>query len=149
MTKDLLEQARSYCAYQERCHKEVRNKLVALSFSGEDLEEALSSLIAEGFLNEERFARSYCRGKFNQKHWGKRKIVRYLKQKEVSDYCIKKGLEEIDLEIYENVFEQLFQKKKMELATEKNHWIKKKKIRDYLIAKGFEPYMIYERLKQE
>lgn len=149
MTKDLLEQARSYCAYQERCHKEVRQKLLSLSFSGEDLEEAVSMLISEDFLNEERFARSYCRGKFKMNQWGRVKIKRQLKQKEVSEYCIRKGLEEIEESEYERVFHELFRKKWDSLAKEKNHWIKKRKTRDYLIAKGFETELIYQQMSSK
>lgn len=146
MSKDLMDQARSYCAYQERCHQEVRGKLLALTFRGEDLEEAISVLISEGFLNEERFARSYCRGKFKYNQWGRVKIIQHLKRKEVSEYCIRKGLEEIDDKEYINIFNELFQKKWDSLSREKNHWIKKRKTRDYLIAKGFETEIIYQQL---
>jgi len=148
MTADLMEQIRHYCAYQERCHSEVRKKLYELSFSGGDLEEVIGTLIEEDFLNEERFARSYCRGKFGLKHWGKRKILNHLKQKQVSEYCIRKGLEEIEEDKYEHVFLELFQKKWDSLSGEKNHWIKKKKTRDYLLAKGFESELIYEQFKK-
>ena len=148
MTADFMEQIRHYCAYQERCHSEVRKKLYDLAFSGTDLEEVIGTLIEEGFLNEERFARSYCRGKFGLKHWGKRKIVNHLRQKQVSEYCIRKGLEEIDDDDYGRVFQELFQKKWISLSVEKNHWIKKKKTRDYLLAKGFEPELIYEQFKK-
>lgn len=147
MTKDLLDKIRHYCAYQERCHKDVRTKLLNLSFSGEDLEEVISLLISEDFLNEERFARSYCRGKFNQNNWGKQKIIQHLKQKEVSEYCIRKGIEEINEEKYQQLFDKLFQKKWESLAPEKNHWIKRRKILDYLTTKGFATEMIYEKLK--
>lgn len=148
MRADLMEQIRYYCAYQERCHSEVRKKLYDLSFSGGELEEVIGTLIEEDFLNEERFARSYCRGKFGLKHWGKRKILNHLKQKQVSEYCIRKGLEEIDEIEYERIFLELFQKKWSSLSGEKNHWIKKKKTRDYLLAKGFEAELIYEQFKK-
>lgn len=142
-----MEQIRHYCAYRERCHSEVRRKLYDLSFSGADLEEVIGTLIEEGFLNEERFARSYCRGKFGMKRWGKRKIIDHLKQKQVSEYCIRKGMEEINDKDYERVFQDAFRKKWRSLSTEKNYWIKKKKTRDYLLGKGFEPELIYEQLK--
>jgi regulatory protein len=145
---DYLEKIRHYCAYQERCHSEVRNKLLALSVYGADLEEALSLLIAEGFLNEERFARSYCRGKFQMKQWGKNKIIQSLKFKKVSDYCIGKGLSEIDEEAYLGTFDKLFKKKKTELSGEKNIWVKKKKLKDFLSQRGFEPSLIYEALSK-
>lgn len=148
MPKDLLDQIRHYCAYQERCHQDVRRKLIDLSFSGEDLEEAISLMISENFLNEERFARSYCSGKFRQNHWGKVKIICQLKHKEVSEYCIKKGLAEITDEEYSQIFNELFLKKWTSLKSEKNLWIKKRKTLDFLMAKGFEREMIYGKLKK-
>jgi len=143
---DYLEKIRHYCAYQERCHSEVRNKLLELSVYGADLEEAVSLLIADDFLNEERFARSYCRGKFRLKQWGKNKIIQSLKFKKVSDYCIRKGLSEIDEEAYLETFYKLVEKKKKELSGEKNIWIKKKKIKDFLNRRGFEAPLIYDAL---
>jgi len=122
--------------------------LRSLSFSGEDLEEALALLISEDFLNEERFARSYCRGKFNQNNWGRLKIMRYLKQKDVSDYCIRKGMEEIEEEAYEATLNRLFKKKWDTLSSEKNLWVKKKKTKDYLLSKGFEPGLIDARMEK-
>lgn len=145
---DPLELIRSYCAYQERCHSEVRHKLLSLSFYGEDLEEAIATLIAEDFLNEERYARSYCRGKFRMKNWGRKKIIQHLKQKQVSEYCIRKGLEEIDEAAYEQVMQKLLQQKKKELSSEKNIWIRKQKIFRYLSGKGFEHDLIYAQLEQ-
>lgn len=144
---DYLEKIRHYCAYQERCHSEVRTKLLELSVYGNDLEEVISLLIADDFLNEERFARSYCRGKFRLKHWGKKKITQSLKFKKISDYCIRKGLSEIDEEEYIKTLEKLFKKKEQELSHENNIWIKKKKIKDFLNQRGFEPDLIFELLK--
>jgi regulatory protein len=80
-----------YCAYQERCHSEVRSKLLEIGMRGTELEEVIAMLIQEGFLNEERFARLYARSKFRQVQWGRVKIELALKQKQVSDYCIRKG----------------------------------------------------------
>lgn len=144
---DYLEKIKYYCAYQERCHKEVRNKLFELSVYGDDIDEVISELIAEDFLNEERYARSYCRGKFNQKKWGRNKIINHLKFKGISEYCIKKGLTEIDDEEYQTTLAELLNKKKKELSSEKNIWIKKKKLSNYLMQKGFESYLINELLK--
>lgn len=136
-----------YCAYQERCHSEVRNKLLELDFRGSMLEEAMASLIADDFLNEERFARSYTRGKFRMKQWGRKKIVYELKAKKVSEYCIRKGLLEIGDEEYRNTLRLLFEKKGAELKSEKNIWIRKQKVQRYLIQKGYEHDMISELLK--
>lgn len=133
-----LSAIRHYCAYQERCHSEVRYKLVELGFRGEALEEAIASLIADNFLNEERFARSYCGGKFRIRHWGRRKIIQALKQKQVSDYCIRKGLEEISDADYWHSLQQLALQKSRELRGERNEWIRKQKLQRYLIQKGYE-----------
>ncbi len=136
-----------YCAYQERCHSEVRNKLLELGFRGIALEEAIASLIAENFLNEERFARSYTRGKFRIKQWGRKKIIHELKLKKVSEYCIKKGLLEIDEQEYQSTLQSLFEKKAAELKSEKNVWIRKQKVQRYLIQKGYEQELVSELLK--
>lgn len=137
-----------YCAYQERCHSEVRNKLWELNFRGEEIEEALSALISENFLNEERFARSYSRGKFNSNHWGRKKIVQALKQKQVSEYCIKKGLQEIDDAKYIETLRLLLRKKWEELKKERLGYIRKQKVQRYLLQKGFENELITELLKE-
>src|SRR5690348_15012185 len=89
-----------YCKYQERCHSEVRNKLYDMGFTSEKVERQLSELIDCGVLNEERFARAFARGKFRMLHWGRDKIKQQLKIKKISDYCIRKGLSEIDDEQY-------------------------------------------------
>jgi regulatory protein len=136
-----------YCAYQERCHSEVRNKLLELHFRGAELEEAIASLIDGNFLNEERFARSYTRGKFRIKQWGRRKIINELKKKKVSEFCIRKGLTEIDGTAYEETLKALMDKKVSELKGEKNIWIRKQKVQRYLLQKGYEPDLISELLK--
>lgn len=141
-----LERIKQYCAYQERCHSEVRTKLLELSYRGHELEEVISLLIAEGFLNEERFARSYCRGKFRLKRWGREKIIHQLKARQVSEYCIKKGLEEIEDAEYLEVLKQLFLKKLEALQAEKSIWRKKQKLLQYLRGKGFESTLIYLQL---
>ena len=90
-----------YCAYQDRCHQEVRYRLIEHQVYGDELEEILSHLVIHGFLDEERFARSYARGKFSQKGWGKIKIIQHLKSKDISDYCVKKAMEELNSEDYQ------------------------------------------------
>ena len=138
-----------YCAYQERCHSEAKQKLYELGFRGEEVEEALAELISEGFLNEERYARSYARGKFNFNHWGKKKIIQSLKQKQVSEYCIKRGLLEIDDEKYKEMILLLGERKLRELKSEKLSYIRKQKVQRYLIQKGFEYDLIAEVLKED
>ena len=89
-----------YCAYQDRCHQEVRTKLLDIKVYGDELENIMTDLIRDDFLNEERYAKSYCRGKFRMKKWGKNKILQGLKLKRISAYCIKKGMTEIEDDEY-------------------------------------------------
>ena len=87
---------KQYCAYQERCHVEVRDKLYSYGLIKPEVEEIIYTLITENYLNEERFAIHYAGGKFRMKQWGKNKIKLALKQKQISEYCIKKALKVID-----------------------------------------------------
>jgi regulatory protein len=141
-----LDKLQKYCAYQDRCHKEVRNKLYELGIYGEDQGQIIVELIAENFLNEERFARSYARGKFRMKKWGKMKIIQGLKQRQVSEYCIKKGLKEIDDEEYEEKLQKLLERKN-ELLREKNIYVKRKKLFNYAYQKGYESFLIQSIVK--
>ncbi|MGN6603134.1 MAG: regulatory protein RecX [Ginsengibacter sp.] len=129
---------KQYCAYQERCHAEVRDKLFSFGLHKNDVEEIISQLITENYLNEERFAIHFAGGKFRMKQWGKIKITQALKFKQVSDYCIRKALKEIDADEYENTFQKLVEQKLKSLKSEKNIFIKKRKIQDFLLQKGFE-----------
>ena len=101
---------KQYCAYQERCHSEVRDKLYSFGLHKNDVEEIISTLITENYLNEERFAIHFAGGKFRMKQWGKIKIKQALKYKQVSDYCIRKALKEIDAHEYEKTFQKLVSK---------------------------------------
>ena len=97
-----------YCAYQERCHWEVEQKLKDLQMIPEAQEEIISKLIEENYLNESRFAQSFARGKFNIKKWGKQRIVNELKARKISEYNIKLALKEISDEAYQSAFYSLF-----------------------------------------
>ena len=79
-----LAKARAYCARQERCQQEVRDKLYAWELQGREVEGIISQLIGEGFLNEARFAEHFAVSKFRQKGWGRRKIEAALKARQVS-----------------------------------------------------------------
>lgn len=135
-----------YCAYQERSQQEVRDKLYDMGLHSKDVEELISELISDNFLNEERFAMLYAQGKFRMKAWGKAKIKQALKLKRVSDYCIKKALNSIDYDEYINKLSTLVEKKSGEVK-EKDEYIRKNKIARYLIGKGFESELVWERLK--
>jgi regulatory protein len=133
-----------YCKYQERCHSEVLNKLYELGFTTDTVEHQLSLLIQAGALNEERFARAYARGRFRMKQWGREKIKQHLRLKRISEYCIKKGLSEIDPEEYDNTFNKISFKKWEELRGERSIATKKGKIYRYLIQKGFERDLVMD-----
>ena len=142
---EALEKMKKYCAYQERCQSEVRQKLYDFELHNNDIENILCSLIEQNFINEERFAKNFVRGKFRQKKWGKIKIKQHLKQKQISDYCIKTGLEEIDTEDYLTTLDLIISKKG-KLISEENNFIKKQKIAKYAINKGFENDLVWDHL---
>ena len=96
--KQALIKAESYCAYQERCQQEVRDKLYSWGLHEVQVENVIADLIASNFINEERFAKAYAGGKFRIKKWGRVKISIELKRRKISTYCIKKGLAEIEEE---------------------------------------------------
>ncbi|MEO6820698.1 MAG: regulatory protein RecX [Ginsengibacter sp.] len=135
---------KQFCAYQERCHKEVIEKLYSFSLNRQEIDEILSILINENYLNEERFAIHYAGGKFRMKQWGKNKIKQSLKFKQVSDYCIRKALKEINDEDYRKTFWKLVEAKLHTIKREKNIFIKKRKLQDYLLQKGYESELIRE-----
>jgi regulatory protein len=143
-TEKALQKIGQFCAYQERSHKEVKEKLYSYGLYKDQVEELMSKLIQENFLNEERYAIAYAGGKFRAKDWGKNKIKYGLKQHQVSDYCIKKALKTIDDEEYVKTLQKLYSAKEKTLKSEKNLFIKKKKIQQYLMQKGFESSLINE-----
>ena len=139
----------SYCAYQERCQQEVRNKLYSYELYQDQVEEILSWLITENFVNEERFAQTYAGSKFRVKKWGKYKIRRALIQKDISEYCIKKGLQEIGNEDYRATIFSLAEKKLNEYGLRiSNAYQLKDKTAKFIISKGFEPNLVWEVLKE-
>jgi regulatory protein len=135
-----------YCAYQERCHQEVKEKLYSFGLRKTEVEQLISRLIEEDYLNEERYARQFAGGHFRQKKWGIIKITYALKQKQVSTYNIKKGLSEIDAEAYRKTAMQLVKAKWVALKKEQ-YRIREAKTQAYLAQKGFEPMLVQELLK--
>lgn len=136
-----------FCIYQDRCHQEIEKKLREMRMIPEACEIILLHLMEHDFLNEERFSRSFARGKFRIKQWGRRRIERELKQRDISAYNIKAGLSEISPEEYENVFEEL-SKKRFQNVQEPNVFKKRKKVADFLLRKGFESNKVYEVLRE-
>jgi regulatory protein len=136
-----LQKLKHYCAYQERCHSEVKEKLYSLGVWKKDHDEIISTLIEENYLNEERFAIAFAGGKWRVKHWGRVKIKYELKQKQVSEYCIKKAMKEIDEEEYLKVLGKLAKEKYASLKSEQ-YLVRKKKTMDYLVGRGYEGELI-------
>lgn len=143
--REIMHKMTAFCASRERCHSEVRTKLLNLNVYGDDLEEMISKLISEGFLNEERFARSYVSGKFRISKWGRTKIIYGLRSKKVADYCIQKGLEEIDEEEYRQVLTDLIDR---QLKGESSFEAKRKVVAS-LQRKGFETGLILDLIESK
>ncbi|MEO6166256.1 MAG: regulatory protein RecX [Chitinophagales bacterium] len=142
-----MERMRKYCAYQERSQLEVRRKLIQVGQRGNDLENILAQLIEENFLNEERFALAYARGKFRMKGWGRNKIIQELKQKGISTYCINKAMKEIDAGDYRKTFVEALKKKALTIKGGTS-FSKRQKLSSYLIRKGYEQEMVWEAVKE-
>lgn len=136
-----------YCAYQDRCHQEVRSKLIDLGVYGDRLEEIIAELVSDNFLNEERFARSYARGKFRLKKWGRTRIVQELRRRKISDYCIRKALTEIEEQDYLAALEQVVRKK---AATEKetDAFKRRAKLAAHALRRGYEAELVWSFLKK-
>lgn len=141
-----LQKLRHYCAYQERCHQEAKEKLYGFGLRKEDVETALSQLIEEGYLDEERFAIQFSGGKFRMKHWGKKKIEYELKQRQVSPYCIRKGLASISAEDYQQTLHKLAEEKYAQVTSE-GPFVARAKTTEYLLHKGYESELIREAVK--
>lgn len=145
---DVKKKIYHYCAYQERCHQEVRNKLYDLGLGTADVDEMISHLIQEGYLNEDRFARAFAGGRFRIKKWGKIKIIQALESKGLTKNCIKAGLSEIADEDYLVTVESLL-KNKAETIDESNLFVKREQAATYLIRKGFEPDLVWAMVKDK
>lgn len=146
--KDALAKLMKYCAYQERCFAEVEAKLANLGLYDDEAGEVIIELSRSGFLDEERFARAFVRGKFRLKKWGRRKIANELRQKKISEYCVIEGFKEIEDTEYREVLQDLATTYWEKLRAEKNVWAKRKKTGSYLLQKGYEPELINALLKE-
>lgn len=132
-----------YCTYQERCHSEVRTKLLKMEIYGDKLEEIMSFLITEKFLNEERYAKAVARGKHRNNKWGRHKIIRLLKSKYVSEYCIQESLKEIEEDEYFEMLKQILSKQKESyLRKTFNDFQLRHKLSNYAAQKGYEYELI-------
>jgi len=136
-----------YCVYQDRCHKEIEQKMREFNLIPEAKELILLSLMKDNFLNEERFAKSFARGKFRIKSWGKQRIVRELKFKDISAYNIKTALKEIDEKEYLQTIYRITENRN-NVISEPNIYKRKKKLIDFLMRKGFENDLIFKTVNE-
>src|SRR5215204_3807302 len=142
-TEQAYQKLRHYCAYQDRCHSEVKTKAYLLGLKKPEVEELTSRLIEENCLNEERFAKAFAGGKFRIKQWGRIKIKAELKSKQISDYCIAAALDEIDNVKYKETLHKLAVKRWNSIkGAGTNLFVKMTKTRDHLLVKGYEANLV-------
>ncbi len=140
------ENIRAYCVYQDRSHYEVSNKLWGYGLFRDAVDQLMTELIQDNYLNEERFARSFVRGKFNQKKWGRQKIRKALYPHKLSDYVMDKAFTEIDDEEYLQTLNLLLEKKDRTLS-DKNLFVRRGKLADHLIRKGYEGDLVWDIIR--
>lgn len=145
--EQVIQKIEHYCAYQDRCHEEVTQKLRSLKMNSEEIDRIIAHLIHDNFLNEERFAKSFARGKHRIKHWGKIRITNELKCRGINQTLINIALKEISPEEYDDTFENLANRN-WESIRETNSLKKRKKFCDYMLRRGFESNLVYEKLKE-
>lgn len=145
--KIAIQRLKDYCALQDRCQWDVMQKMKEWGFLENPPQDILDILIQEKYVDEERYSRAFCRGKFKINKWGKRKIRNELRKKMVSKVYIDKGLNEIKDDEYEEELEKQYHKKNS-LITEKNHFERKKKIARFLINKGYEDNLVWNQLSK-
>lgn len=145
--KEAIQKIEHYCAYQERCHEEVEQKLRSMKMDSEEIDQIIAHLINDNFLNEERFACSFAKGKHRIKHWGKIRITNELKFRGINQTIINIALKEISPEEYFETFDTL-SNRQWESIQETNSLKKRKKFCDYLLRRGFESNLVYEKVKE-
>ena len=145
--KEAIQKIEYFCAYQERCHEEVISKLWTMKMESDEIDQIMTHLIAENFLNEERFACSFARGKHRIKHWGKIRITNELKFKNISQTLINIALKELTAEEYLETFHALAERNWASIR-ETNTLKKRKKFCDFMLGKGFESTLVYDKVKE-
>ena len=144
---EALSLLQKYSAYQDRCHQEVRTKLLSYQIYGDDLEDIISQLIQEKYLDELRYAKSFVRGKVNIKKWGPIKIKQHLAQKQISAYCQRKAFEEIEDRTHLENLQYWLSRKERDYSKD-NEFIKRQKLMRFLQSKGFEYSEIKDQLNR-
>jgi regulatory protein len=137
-----------YCAYQERSHQEVRDKLYGMGLHRNDVDEIITNLITDGFLNEERFAKAFAGGKFRMKKWGRIKISHALEAKGVSKNCIRIGLKEINDNDYIVTLRALLKDKCGSQQENNNIYVLRDRLSKYAIQKGYEPELVWNEIRE-
>lgn len=145
---EVISRMESYCAYQERCHKEVIRKLQDLGVTKEATNHVIHHLLQQDFLNEARFSQSFARGKFRVKKWGRIRISNELKMRDISKYNIQLALKEITDSDYQNTFHEIAVSKCDQLKNEKDVQKKRRKLADYLLYRGWESSLVYDKVMQ-
>ena len=145
--KIAIKRLQHYCAQQDRCQWDVLEKMKEWGLQTATQDHILELLITDNFVNEERYAASFCRGKFRIKKWGKIKIINELKRKQISSICINNGLKEIEDEAYFTLLDKLYKQKKLTVK-ETNHFIQKTKIAKFLLQRGFESNLVWEKVNE-
>ncbi len=145
--EEALSKLQNYCSYQERCHQEVRRKLVSMRMIPEAIDQIIVALLDHNFLNEERFAKAYVRGKFRIKKWGRRRLTLELKKKEIGIFNINQAISQINELDYLEVFNDLSESRLL-FIKESNKLKKRKKLADYLLYRGWESHLVYQRVSE-
>ncbi|MDA7559254.1 RecX family transcriptional regulator [Flavobacteriaceae bacterium] len=145
--EEALSKLQNYCSYQERCHQEVRRKLVSMRMIPEAIDQIIVALLDHNFLNEERFAKAYVRGKFRIKKWGRRRLTLELKKKEIGIFNINQAISQINELDYLEVFNDLSESR-LSFIKESNKLKKRKKLADYLLYRGWESHLVYQRVNE-
>jgi regulatory protein len=141
----ILEKAKSYCAYQERCNADIKKKLAEWKVKPEVSQKVIHQLRQEDYINEERFARVFAGGKFRIKKWGRKKIIAALRAKGIRENHIERGLEEIDEDEYLQTLRSLIDKKKQSMK-EPGSRTSRNKLINYILSRGYEQHLVFENI---
>ena len=145
---DVLDKMAKYCAYQERCVKDVTDKLKTFELSEKERNEILNYLIDNRFVNNKRFAMAFVKGKINQSGWGLNKIRFHLMQKGIAKETIDEALESFDEEAYRKRLHDVLSSKAKTVKAA-NDFERKRKLAAYAIQKGFEANLVWEVIKED
>jgi len=142
----LLDKARKYCAYQERCLADVKAKLVEWKASEQTIEKIIRTLEKEDFINEERYAISFTLGKLRSNKWGKNKIFYAMNRKQIPEIYIQMGLNEIEDKEYIKILKKILSAKKID---EKDEFKRNNKLVKYAVQKGFQASLVWKVINGE